>query len=290
MVGSLIDRLGSALDQLVEVALGLILAAAVCAVALLIAGQLRRKVRRWLAHALLPENAKTLVESFAAILVYVGAATFLLRVWGVDWSTLFAAIGVSTLVVALGLQGVLQSLVGGVFVLFEHTYNVGDRVRFSGQDFTGTVERIGFRTTVIQTETGHRVYAPNSLIFTTTVINESPERARLTIVSATSLGATGRTEEQVRALIRESLAEIPNFEIAPHIQVKARLGRFAFPRIVARFPWLGNRLIKLSAFVSQRSIRVRVTWTGPSELVALDEIQRRLKELFPECRVTVRQW
>jgi hypothetical protein len=251
---------------------------------------IRRPVRRRLAATLAPENAKRILENTVTLGTYGAAATLLLTLWGVTWTTLLTAIGVSTLVVALGLQGVLQSLVAGIFILFERPYNVGDHVAFSSQDVEGTVEEIALRTTVIRADDGTRVVAPNSFIFTQAVLNRSPDRAVLTIVTVHGAGAPGRTLADTRLLVETTLADVPGFATSPELTVRTRFGTWQVPRAVAGFPRLGGRAERMRQSMIDQATQVRVSWTGFSDHAVREEVLRRLGDLFPDARISLRRW
>jgi len=148
-----------------------------------------------------------------------------LTLWGVAWSTLFAAIGVSTLIVALGLQSALQSFAAGVFVLFERPYNIGDQIRFTGHDVEGAVEEIGFRTTIIRSEEGKRIVAPTALIFTQAVVKSSPDRTVLRIVTVRRVGQTGKAMGETRLEVQAALGDVPGLRARPAVIVRSRLTR-----------------------------------------------------------------
>src|SRR5688500_3222459 len=99
MGGTLRDERRVAYEQLIGFGIGLIQAVIVFLTAAIVARALRRPVRHRLARALLPENAKTLLENSVSLGVYLAVATILLTIWGVSWTTHFAAIGISSLVV-----------------------------------------------------------------------------------------------------------------------------------------------------------------------------------------------
>src|SRR4051812_24844557 len=122
MDASLSEDLHRALAQFFAIGVGLVETILILLGAAVIARTLRRRVGNRLSATLAPENAKQLSENAVTFGTFVAAVTLLLTFWGVTWSTVLATIGLSTLVVALGLQGVLQSLVAGVFILFERPY------------------------------------------------------------------------------------------------------------------------------------------------------------------------
>jgi hypothetical protein len=282
--------LRDALGQFLSIGFHLLEAIVVLFGAALVARALRRLVRRRLAATLAPENAKRIAENVVTLGVYGVAATLLLTFWGVTWTTLLTAVGLSTLVVALGLQGVLQSLVAGIFILFERPFNVGDHVGFSVHDVEGTVEEISLRTTVIRAAEGRRVVVPNSFVLTQAVANYSPDRAVLTIVTVHGVGGAGRTVADTRALVETELGAVPGFTTHPEVTVRSQLAKLRVPRPVARIPRLGARVKRLTQAAIDQTTQVRVSWSGLSEQAVREEVLRRLRDLFPDSRVGVRRW
>jgi len=290
MDGALWEDVRRAVEQFVSIGFGLLQAVAVFVGAAFVARGLRRPIRRRMGATLAPENAKRIVENAVTFSAYAAAATLLLTFWGVTWSTLLTAISVSTLVVALGLQGVLQSLVAGIFILFERPYNLGDHVRFSVHNVEGTVEEIALRTTVIRATDGTRVVAPNSFALTQAVVNYSPDRAVLTIVTVHGAGGAGRTIADLRALVEAALADVPGFTTHYEVAIGSRLAMVHVPNSIARIPRLGSRAEQMTQSVIDQTTQVRVSWAGLSDLAVREEIIRRLKDLFPDSRVGVRRW
>ncbi len=286
----MVDALRTAWNSLVGATMVAVQIVAVMTAAVVISGPIRRVVRNRLRSALIPENAKTLSENLTTVVVYLLAFTILLALWGATWRTLLAAIGVSTLVVALGFQTVLQSLVGGLFVLFERPYNVNDRIEISGQDIGGTVEEIGIRTTIIRSDDGDRIVTPNSVVFTNSVINRSPDLARHTVVTLVGVGRSDVTDNALEARVSECLAAIPALDPLPKVTVQHRLSWLVIPRRLTRIRWVGRSVGRVRQSTIDRTTNVRVHWWGTSDRAVREEVLRRLKELFPEARVSTRRW
>jgi small-conductance mechanosensitive channel len=284
------DTLQHALEQFISIGVGLAEAFVVFLGAAIIARKLRRRIGRRLVSTLAPENAKRIVENAVTLVIFGAAATLLLTLWGATWATLLTAIGLSTVFVALGLQGVLQSLVAGMFILFERPYNIGDRVKYSNHDVEGTVEEISLRTTVIRANDGTRVIAPNSFVFTKAVLNYSPDRATLTIITVHGIGKTGRSVEDTRALVENALADVPGFISHPEIAVRSRLRKVRVPGPIARLPRLGRMAGRLAQVTINQGTQVRVTWTGLSDQAVREEVLKRLGALFPDARISLHRW
>lgn len=81
-----------------------------------------------------------------------------------------ASAGVVSVILGFGAQTVIKDFIAGLFIIGENQYRVGDVVEFS-DNATGTVERIGSRSTVIRDIDGNVHYLPNGSI--THVINKT---------------------------------------------------------------------------------------------------------------------
>ncbi|PKK99610.1 MAG: mechanosensitive ion channel protein MscS [Tenericutes bacterium HGW-Tenericutes-2] len=80
----------------------------------------------------------------------VGIAAFLivLSVWGVNVAPALAGLGIMGLVIGLGAQKFINDLISGFFIIFEHHFDVGDKIEVQG--FKGEVIDIGLKTTKIR--------------------------------------------------------------------------------------------------------------------------------------------
>lgn len=284
MPESLRTLLDDALDQLVELGFGLVEAIVLFGLAYSVARLVRRPITRRLSRAALPDNTRVLIERAIPFAIYVAAATLLFSLWGLTWSGLIAAIGVGTIAVGLGLQIVLQSFAGGVVILFERPYAVGDRITFVGQNIEGRVEDITFRSTVLRTDNGDRVITPNALIFTTSVINRSPDRPVRTVVTVT--GVRG-TKDAIKARARDAIAGIAGL---PPVEIRLRPAWGPL-----RLPGMREGSEETAAAGEatgrlRRASRFQLAWTGPDDEAARQEVIRQLRAAFPEAQIRVRRW
>ena len=79
---------------------------------------------------------------------------------------LIASIG---LAVGLGAQDLVKNIIGGLVVLIDRPYQLGDRVRIGAA--YGEIDHIGLRSTKLTTPDDTRVTIPNSEVLTGTVFN-----------------------------------------------------------------------------------------------------------------------
>jgi len=94
-----------------------------------------------------------------------------LQTWGLDARTLAIAGSVLGVGLGFGLQNIANNFVSGLLIGLERPIKIGDYVEVG--KFTGTVERIGARSTVIRTNDRVSILVPNSLFLETEVINWS---------------------------------------------------------------------------------------------------------------------
>jgi MscS family membrane protein len=133
---------------------------------------LRRVRNRALTHGhagtgslmLLGERIVKAVVFGAGILAVLGALGF-------NMSTALTGLGIGGLAIGFGAQQTIANLFGGVSVLGDEVFRVGDVCRFG--DRTGTVEDIGLRSTRIRTEERTLLAIPNGTVATINLENLS---------------------------------------------------------------------------------------------------------------------
>lgn len=110
-----------------------------------------------------PQRAKTLGGVMKSILkysVYFLGITSILSVLFGGISFTFASIGGVAL--GLGSQSLIKDFINGFFILFEDQFGIGDYVTIG--NFSGIVQTIGIRTTIIKDFTGDIHSIPNGMI------------------------------------------------------------------------------------------------------------------------------
>jgi MscS family membrane protein len=85
--------------------------------------------------------------------------------------TFFAAVGSVAIAIGLGAQDLIKNLVGGLVVVADRPYQLGDRVQIG--EASGEIDHIGLRSTKLTTFGDTRVTIPNSDILTTEVFNSN---------------------------------------------------------------------------------------------------------------------
>lgn len=75
---------------------------------------------------------------------------------------LFASAGIIGVAIGFGAQSLIKDFISGIFIISENQYRVGDIIDIDG--FSGTVERIGTRSTVLRDAEGNVHYFPNGMV------------------------------------------------------------------------------------------------------------------------------
>ena len=133
-----------------------------------------------------------------AIIFGLGALAVLGNL-GFNMSTALAGLGIGGLAIGFGAQQTIANLFGGVSVLGDEVFRVGDVCRFG--DRTGVVEDIGLRSTRIRTEERTLLAIPNGTVATINLENLS---RRDKILFKTTLGLRPESKpDHVRFVLAE---------------------------------------------------------------------------------------
>ncbi len=141
MLDDLFNRLGDARDQLIDLGIGILQLLVVFVVAALVARWLRGRIRRRVKTSSSPVLT-VVAENAAVVGVYVVAITIVLAFWGLTWAGLLTALSIGTVAAAFGFQDLLRSVVGGVLVLIEQPFALGDRLKIRDVEGPGQANRI----------------------------------------------------------------------------------------------------------------------------------------------------
>ncbi|MBK7124406.1 MAG: mechanosensitive ion channel family protein [Dehalococcoidia bacterium] len=100
-----------------------------------------------------------LVRQTANVFVVLVGALFVLSNLDVDVGALIAGLGIGGLAVALAAQDTIKNLLGGITVLADRPFQVGDWIVVG--DVEGTVEKVGFRSMRVRTFKDSLITVPN---------------------------------------------------------------------------------------------------------------------------------
>lgn len=161
-----------------------------------------------------------LVGNITRIVVLAGGAFLLLAVWKVNITPLLASAGIAGVAVALAAKETLSNFFGGVTVLLDQPYRVGDYIILDSGE-RGEVAEIGLRSTRIVTRDDVQVSIPNSVITNTKVINESAPQPRFRVRIKVGV-AYGTDVDQVEEVLLSVAGDNPLVVTNPKPRVRFR--------------------------------------------------------------------
>ena len=103
--------------------------------------------------------------------ILTGLAT-ILQIWGIQIAPIIAGFGLFGVAVALGAQDLFKNLLGGVSILVERRFKIGDWVAVPDV-VEGVVEHIGFRSTRVRRFDKVPAIVPNNMFSDHALINYS---------------------------------------------------------------------------------------------------------------------
>ncbi len=129
--------------------------------------------------------------------------------FGYDVTSLIAGVGIGGLAFALAAQDLLANMFGGIAILTDKPFKLGDRIKVDGND--GFIKEIGLRTTRMMTLDGTMIVIPNSVIAHSTLENISKEKARkVKVTIGLTYDTPNKKLEQAKKIIADVIKENPD--------------------------------------------------------------------------------
>jgi len=113
------------------------------------------------------------VTQLLKVSIIITAFLVLLQSLGFDISAILAFGGISGIAVGFAAKDLLANFFGAIMIYLDRPFSIGDWVRSPDRNIEGTVERIGWRLTVIRTFDKRPLYVPNSVFASIAVENPS---------------------------------------------------------------------------------------------------------------------
>lgn len=112
-----------------------------------------------------------IVRSLKYLIIFLGIVA-VLEVWGIKIGPVIAGLGLFGVAVALGAQDLFKNLISGIMILLEKRFHIGDVINVPGHT-EGTVEHIGFRSTLIRKFDSTPITIPNYIFAEAPILNYS---------------------------------------------------------------------------------------------------------------------
>ena len=95
--------------------------------------------------------------------IFVAAVLIALPTLGVEVTAVLAFGGIGGIAMGFAAQDLLANFFGGLMIYLDKPFAIGDWIRSPDREIEGTVEKIGWRLTVVRTFDKRPLYVPNSV-------------------------------------------------------------------------------------------------------------------------------
>src|SRR5206468_802944 len=141
-------------------------------------------------------NAMAVIRVLLSVVLFAIAGILILDNLGVNVTALIAGLGVGGIAIGLAAQGIFSDLFAALSILFDKPFKKGDTIRYDNS--TGTVERIGLKTTRLRSLTGEQLIMANTKLLEREIHNLAAAKARrITIYLAVVGDASGKAIDRV---------------------------------------------------------------------------------------------
>ena len=161
------------------------------------------------------------------VLIFILGVAAVLELWGIKIGPIIAGLGLFGVAVALGAQDLFKNLISGILVLVERRFQVGDWI-FVEDVIEGTVESIGFRSTVVRRFDKSLATIPNFQFAEKAVINNSQiTNRRINWIIGLEYRTTSRQLSDIKKEIEEYIKKNEHFTTSDNTILSVKIDQFA---------------------------------------------------------------
>jgi small-conductance mechanosensitive channel len=121
-------------------------------------------------------NALAVIRVLVSVTLFALAIIVILDNLGVNVTALVAGLGIGGIAIGLAAQGIFSDLFAALSILFDKPFRRGDVIQFD--QTTGTIERIGLKTTRLRSVNGELVVMSNTKLLEREIRNFAGGRSR----------------------------------------------------------------------------------------------------------------
>jgi small-conductance mechanosensitive channel len=147
-------------------------------------------------------NAMALIRVLVSFTAFAIAIILILDNLGVNVTALVAGLGIGGIAIGLAAQGIFSDLFAALSILFDKPFKKGDTIRYDQS--TGTVERIGLKTTRLRSMTGEQLIMANTKLLEREIHNLAQAKSRRVTIY---LAVAGEKSVEAVDLVGEAAAQ-----------------------------------------------------------------------------------
>src|SRR5437763_8975029 len=147
-------------------------------------------------------NATALIRILVTVTLFAVALVLILQNLGLNVTALVAGLGIGGIAIGLAAQGIFSDLFAALSIVFDKPFKKGDTIHYDQS--TGTVERIGLKTTRLRSVTGEQLIMANTKLLEREIHNLAQAKARRVTVY---LAVGGEKSVESVALVGDTAAK-----------------------------------------------------------------------------------
>ena len=172
-------------------------------------------------------SAMAIIRVLVSVALFSIAGILILDNVGVNVTALVAGLGIGGIAIGLAAQGIFSDLFAALSILFDRPFKKGDTIRYDGS--TGTVERIGLKTTRLRSTTGEQLVMANTKLLEREIHNLAAAKVRrFTLHLAVGGEASGPSIDAVAAAAATAVGEQKSCKLIRCVLSGAGGGALAF--------------------------------------------------------------
>jgi len=121
-------------------------------------------------------NALSVIRVLVSVTLFALAIIVILDNLGINVTALVAGLGIGGIAIGLAAQGIFSDLFAALSILFDKPFRRGNVIQFG--ETTGTIERIGLKTTRLRSVNGEQVVMANTKLLEREIHNFAAGRTR----------------------------------------------------------------------------------------------------------------
>ncbi len=154
-----------------------------------------------------------ILRTIIKVIVWIIGLLLILSNLNVNISSLVASLGIGGIAVALALQNVLSDLFSSFSIYLDKPFKVGDFINVAEQ--SGTVERIGMKSTRIKTLQGEQLVISNKELTSAQVRNfKKMERRRVVFTLSVAYETGAKKLEKIPSMVQKIIEETEGLEFS----------------------------------------------------------------------------
>ncbi len=170
-----VSKIGEFFQNMLNAVIGaiptIIMAVIVLIVGLILCKLVLKLISKGLDKTKIDLTVNNFLKQCSKIILYVLLITVVLSMLGIPATSVVTVIGTAGVAVGLALQSSLSNVAGGIMLMINKPFKIGDYIVVSGVE--GTVKQITILYTRLDSATNQAIFIPNGQVSGATVINNS---------------------------------------------------------------------------------------------------------------------